>query len=293
MRRRLRVAPLTATNYLARCSSRCSAPGDFLLNVSVEVSSIALVELCQRKGALYLDTCIEPWPGGYTDPVAHAVAALELRAARAGAGAPRASTPAGPTAVLTHGANPGLVSHFVKEALLDIADATGRRAPQPATRADWAALAQKLGVKVIHIAERDTQVARLAEAAGRVRQHLVDRRLRRRGRAAGGARLGHARAAFPGRRRAARFRQRRRDLSQPARRRTRVRSWTPLEGPYHGFLITHSEAISIADYFTVAENGDGASIARPCITPITRATARCCRCTSSPARTGACRTGSA
>ena len=34
-----------------------------------------------------------------------------------------------------------------------------------------------------------------------------------------------------------------------------MRSWTPLEGPYHGFLITHSEAISIADYFTVTENG--------------------------------------
>src|SRR5205085_694629 len=29
---------------------------------------------------------------------------------------------------------------------------------------------------------------------------------------------------------------------------TRVRSWTPLEGPYQGYLITHGEAISIADY---------------------------------------------
>ena len=35
-----------------------------------------------------------------------------------------------------------------------------------------------------------------------------------------------------------------------------MRSWTPLEGPYHGFLITHSEAISIADYFTIAEGGE-------------------------------------
>ena len=34
---------------------------------------------------------------------------------------------------------------------------------------------------------------------------------------------------------------------------TRVRSWTPLEGPYHGFLITHNEAISIADYFTLRD----------------------------------------
>src|SRR5262249_17530427 len=32
---------------------------------------------------------------------------------------------------------------------------------------------------------------------------------------------------------------------------TRVRSWTPLEGPYQVFLITHGESISIADYLTV------------------------------------------
>ncbi len=34
---------------------------------------------------------------------------------------------------------------------------------------------------------------------------------------------------------------------------TRVRTWTPLEGPFHGFLVTHSEAISIADYFTLRD----------------------------------------
>jgi homospermidine synthase len=36
---------------------------------------------------------------------------------------------------------------------------------------------------------------------------------------------------------------------------TRVRSWTPLGGPYHGFLITHVESISIADHLTLRENG--------------------------------------
>jgi homospermidine synthase len=34
---------------------------------------------------------------------------------------------------------------------------------------------------------------------------------------------------------------------------TRVRTWTPLEGPFHGFLITHNESISIADYYTVVD----------------------------------------
>ncbi len=43
------------------------APGDFLVNLSVFVSSLALMELCYEKGVLYIDTSIEPWEGGYTD----------------------------------------------------------------------------------------------------------------------------------------------------------------------------------------------------------------------------------
>jgi len=35
-----------------------------------------------------------------------------------------------------------------------------------------------------------------------------------------------------------------------------VRSGTPLEGPYHGFLVTHAESISIADHLTLREDGE-------------------------------------
>src|SRR5215469_13309846 len=46
--------PLTRDNYRAILVPRL-ARGDFLLNLSVDVSSTALIELCQEKGALYLD----------------------------------------------------------------------------------------------------------------------------------------------------------------------------------------------------------------------------------------------
>src|SRR4029450_1128175 len=59
--------PLTRENF-RRVLNPLLGRGDFLLNVSVDVSSIALVKYCWEKGAMYLDTCIEPWPGGYTDP---------------------------------------------------------------------------------------------------------------------------------------------------------------------------------------------------------------------------------
>src|SRR5579883_750074 len=132
--------------------------GDFLINVSVEVSSVALIKLCWEKGAMYLDTCIEPWPGGYTDPTVPPSRRTNY-ALREEALALRAANPRAPTAVLTHGANPGLVSHFVNQALLDIAADVGVDSGNPTSREDWADLARRLGVKVIHIAERDTQVS--------------------------------------------------------------------------------------------------------------------------------------
>ncbi len=235
--------------------------GDFLLNVSVDVSSTALIELCRERDALYLDTCIEPWPGGYTDP-SLPPSARSNYALRESALALRRRRPEGPTAVLTHGANPGLVSHFVKQALIDIARDRRLEAKAPAGRDDWAQLAQRLGVKVIHIAERDTQVAALPKEPGEfVNTWSID------GFVSEGsqpAELGwgtHERHFPPDGRRhetgggAAIY------LLRPGAA-TRVRSWTPLEGPYHGFLITHGESISIADYLTVRDE-NGLATCRP------------------------------
>lgn len=60
----LRVTP---QNHRELLSPRLG-PGDFLLKHCVDVSSAALIALCQARGALYLDTCIEPWAGGHLDP---------------------------------------------------------------------------------------------------------------------------------------------------------------------------------------------------------------------------------
>src|SRR5579872_6278705 len=156
--------PLTRENY-RKVLEPMLGKGDFLMNVSVNVASIDLIELCREKGALYLDTCIEPWPGAYTDPRLSPSARSNYKL-REDALMLRNKYSDGPTAVLTHGANPGLVSHFVKEALLNIARDTGLDDAVPITREGWAALAQHLGVKVVHIAERDTQVATYCKRPG-------------------------------------------------------------------------------------------------------------------------------
>ena len=117
------TTPITRENYRTVLGPMLGS-GDFLLNLSVDVSSVALVTLCRERGALYLDTCVEPWSGGYTDPSLSASGRSNyaLRESALALVRPGANDP---TAVMTHGANPGLVSHFVKQALLNIADDTG------------------------------------------------------------------------------------------------------------------------------------------------------------------------
>jgi homospermidine synthase len=248
---------LTRDNYKALLGEHVKA-GDFLLNVS----SVALIEHCREVGALYLDTCIEPWPGGYTDtslsPSKRSNYALRETALTLRKGHEKA-----PTAVLTHGANPGLVSHFVKQAILNIARDTGVDTAAPANREQWAALAQQIGLKVVHIAERDTQVSNVPKQLNEfVNTWSVD------GFVSEGAQpaemgWGTHEKHFPtdgGRHDfgsgCAIF------LNRPGAS-TRVRTWTPLAGHFHGFLITHSEAISIADYYSVVKGR--AVLSRPTV----------------------------
>ncbi len=244
---------LTRENYRQVLEPLLKA-GDFLLNLSVDVSSVALIQLACERGALYLDTCIEPWAGGYTDPKvsvdsrSNYTMRLEALGLREGDGKT-------PTAVLTHGANPGLVSHLVKQALLNIATDTGVEAGMPSSRESWAKLAQTLGIKVIHIAERDTQITNVPKTPNEfVNTWSVDGFVSEGAQPAelgwgthekhfpadgGRHKVGSGCAIY---------------LNRPGAS-TCVRTWTPQAGHFHGFLITHSEAISLADYYTVRERG--------------------------------------
>lgn len=248
------VSPLNRENYRALLDPLIG-PGDFLLNLSVDVASSALIEFCCRKGAMYLDTCIEPWLGGYTDPSISASHRSNY-GQREEVLALRAKYPNGaPTILPTHGANPGLISHWVKQALVNLGRDLLGESRIPADRAAWAQLAMRLGIRVIHCAERDTQAANPRKQRWEfVNTWSVDGFI---GEGSQPCELGwgsHERH-FPhdGMEhdygcRAAIF------LTRPGAS-VKVRSWTPSEGHYHGLLITHGESISISDFYTV-RNGE-------------------------------------
>src|SRR3989338_4301682 len=127
------IHPLLPGNYEEVVRSYIGA-GDFLVNVSVDVSSAALIEHCQRNNILYIDTVMEPWLGFYVDS-SLSVSQRSNYALREKALNLRSLMLEGsrPTAVLAHGANPGLVSHFVKQALLNIAKDTSIQTEMPTT----------------------------------------------------------------------------------------------------------------------------------------------------------------
>src|SRR4030095_13381146 len=142
--------------------------GDLLIDLSWNIDCCEIVQWCHDRGVLYINTSVELWdPYGGADDKHPPERTLYWRHMNLRRMVARWSEP-GPTAVLEHGANPGLISHFTKQALLDIARQaladqkfSGAQAEKIAYHAkaqELNHLAHQLGVKVIHCSERDTQI---------------------------------------------------------------------------------------------------------------------------------------
>ncbi|MEW5424532.1 homospermidine synthase [Amorphus sp. 3PC139-8] len=229
----------------------------FCVNLSVDTSSLDIMKLCRELGVLYIDTVVEPWAGFYFDKSADA-ANRTNHALRQTVRDEKAANPGGTTAVSCCGANPGMVNWFVKQALLDIAEATGHSFTEPNVddRTGWATLMRDLGVKGVHIAERDTQRAKHPKplnvfwntwsVEGFIAEGLQP------------AELGwgsHEKWQPDNMVSQKSGCQSSRFLMQPGAN-TRVRTWCPTPGAQYGFLVTHNESVSIADFFTVGAGLD-------------------------------------
>jgi homospermidine synthase len=243
---------ITRANYKKLLKPYLTAGPDpaFVVNLTVDVGVLDIMQLARDTGALYLDTVIEPWPGFYYNSKMNNADRTNY-AMREHLLALKKKLGAGPTAVSCCGANPGMVSWLVKDALLTIAKDTKVKQDVPKSRDGWAKLMKKVGVKGVHIAERDTQRLKKPKALdtflntwsveGFVSEGLQP------------AELGwgtHEKKLPPEGRRHKKGCGAAIYLESPGAD-TRVLTWTPTVGPHFGFLVTHNEAISISDYFTV------------------------------------------
>lgn len=259
------AAKVTNDNY-AQLLGRYVGRGDLIVDLAWNIGTADMLDWCRQQGVLYVNASLEVWdPYGAaasTPPTERTLYArhMALRDMIARWGDNR-----GPTAVIDHGANPGLVSHFVKAGLADIADRwlePNGAPPGPARQVvaaaraagDWAELSRSLGVTVIHISERDTQISTAPKCENEFVNTWSVEGFFEEGTAPAEMGWGtHEKSLPPGAHVHERGPGNQICLSHPGCR-TWVRSWVPM-GSIVGMVIRHGEAFSISEALTVWRDG--------------------------------------
>lgn len=266
-----RQMKVTPNDYAAIFSQHVGA-GDLIVDLSWNVETLAVLEWCGEHDVRYINTSVEVWDP-YADlegksPYDRSLYSRQMRIRQLKTKLAARGGPA-TTAIIDHGANPGLVSHFTKRALLEIAttmlekgipaEAGIDRARFEKLIADaeihseggFARLSQATGTKVIHISERDTQISSLPKrvdefvntwsiegfyeegiAPSELGWGTHERRL---------PQYAHIPVGGPGNQIF---------LAQPGVR-TFVHSWVPLGGEIIGMVVRHAESFTISDHLTV------------------------------------------
>ena len=157
---------LTHKNHVELLDNVFKGKKGFCVNLSINVASYMLIKYCQEREILYIDSSTEDVSQFYHDEGS----TLEDKcnySMRETLHAEVKKLNAKTTAVSCCGANPGMVCWLVKQALLNIAKDTGfKLQKQPRTRREWGQLMMNLGIKGMHVAERDTQVTKEVRPAG-------------------------------------------------------------------------------------------------------------------------------
>jgi homospermidine synthase len=145
-------------NFKDTLKKYCKA-GDLLIDVCYDVACTALIQYCRDNKIFYVNTSVEEW--NYTEGFDKRTPydkSLYARNQEVDAQIQSWKDNNGTTAVLDMGANPGLISHFMKQGLIDLANSK-KVGTKTTNRNDYATLAKDLGVKVVLDTERDTQLS--------------------------------------------------------------------------------------------------------------------------------------
>jgi homospermidine synthase len=154
-------------------------PGDIIVDLAWNIDALTILRWCYENEVRYINTSIEEWDPSkgieHKSPHERSLyfRQMELRKLKIEMESKNKSTP---TIIVDHGANPGLVSHFTKRALLEIGSEMLKRNIRCELKIDkkefekiiadaeagekggFARLSYATGTKVIHISERDTQI---------------------------------------------------------------------------------------------------------------------------------------
>ncbi|MFM7873664.1 MAG: saccharopine dehydrogenase NADP-binding domain-containing protein, partial [Actinomycetota bacterium] len=246
---------ITRGNLDAQLSKYLKA-GDFLLDLAWNIDANTILQWCHDHGVMYLNTSIEEWDpyegGSNKHPLERTLYYRHMRMRDMKS----RWTKTGATAIVEHGANPGLVSHLVKKSLVDIATRAlkdgkvGKDVEAALTSEDYKALAHSLSVKVIHISERDTQVTNKPKQWGEFVNTWSVEGFYEEGVAPAELGWGTHEKALPTNAYEHTVGPRNQiAIAQPGAT-TWVRSWVP-HFEIQGMVVRHGEAFTISDHLTV------------------------------------------
>jgi len=266
-------AAVTRENLAAFLGERIGA-GDILLDLAWNIDATVIIDWCRRHKVRYLNTSTEVW-NPYVDvelqpPTTRTLyhRHMGLRAMVRGWG-----NNDGPSAIVEHGANPGWVSHEAKYALESLGAELlrqdlvhgGAKVALESALADAAhgRIAEASGVKIIQVAERDTQVTDQPKEVGEFVNTWSGEGFYEEGIAPAELGWGTHEVSLP--HRALEHGDsgpRNQILIQRAGMETQVRTWIPgptpetavsAGGESVGMLIRHGEAFTMSDHLTVRD----------------------------------------
>lgn len=262
---------VTPKNYI-QLLGKYVGPGDMIIDLAWNIDCIAIVQWCRNNQVLYANTSVEEWdpykdserndPSKYTLYTRH----MEIRRM-----IEKWGTNNGTTAIVDHGANPGLVSHFTKYALIEIAEKILKEKPDDPRKSllekalqekSFAELAQLENVLVIHISERDTQITDKPKEVNEFVNTWSIEGFFEEGVAPAELGWGTHERYVPKNAFFHKEGPKNQICLSSIGMKTWVRSWVPC-GEITGMVIRHGEAFSISDRLTVWQNGN--AVYRPTV----------------------------
>jgi homospermidine synthase len=256
---------------LAKVLSSHLEKGGLLIDLAWNIGCNDILQWCHDNEVIYVNTSVEQWDPNkdiFTkSPYEKSLyyRQMQLRDLTK-------SWKDSPTAVLDHGANPGLISHFTKQALIDIAHklskdrkvsgAEEKKLLNLAENRNFGELAMNLGVKVIHCSERDTQITSEPKEVDEFVGTWSIEGLREEGTAPAEMGWGTHEKELPRTAHIPPIGPKNQIFLAQMGMNTWVRSWIP-DQEIIGMVIRHGEAFGISDRLTVWK--DGKAIYRPTV----------------------------
>ena len=262
---------ITESNYRTLLKEYVG-PGDMIIDLAWNIDCISIVQWCRDNKVLYANTSVEEWnpykDSERNDPTRYTLYSrhMELRTKILDNQQPNTTT-----AIVDHGANPGLVSHFTKHALIGIAEKILKEKPKDPRKdilekaladKNFSKLSQTTGVKIIHISERDTQITDKPKRVNEFVNTWSIEGFFEEGVAPAELGWGTHEYLIPNNAYFHKVGPKNQICLTSIGMKTWVRSWVPC-GEITGMVIRHGEAFSISDRLTVWEKGN--AVYRPTV----------------------------